>query len=89
MVTKSNQSPKASEEKTKNSQANWPDFAVSLYDKLTGRGAEITYEFDDFNLAIPSKAGKESDHFHWKMDGIINIRTTDQVNHSENSENAE
>ena len=22
----------------------WPELAVELYDKLTGRGAEITYE---------------------------------------------
>ncbi len=25
---------------------NWPDLAIGLYDRLTGRGSEITYEFD-------------------------------------------
>ena len=29
---------------------NWPDLAIGLYDKLTGRNAEITYEFDKFYL---------------------------------------
>lgn len=79
MVTKANQ-PTASAEKTKTAQATWPDFAVSLYDKLTGRGAEITYEFQDFNIYIPSRLGEEADHFHWKMNGTLNIRTHDQVN---------
>jgi hypothetical protein len=23
---------------------NWPDLAIALYDRLTDRGAEITYE---------------------------------------------
>lgn len=69
-----------SAEKTKTDQATWPDFAVSLYDKLTGRGAEITYEFDDLNIYIPSQLGQESDHFHWKLNGTLNIRTHDQVN---------
>jgi hypothetical protein len=77
---------KASAEKTKTAQATWPDFAVSLYDQLTGRGAEITYEFDNFNLYIPSKLGEESDHFHWKMNGILNIRTHDQVNQQNSDE---
>jgi len=26
---------------------SWPDLAIGLYDRLTGRGAEITYEFDN------------------------------------------
>ncbi len=69
-----------SAEKTKTSQATWPDFAASLYDKLTGRGANITYEFDDFSFYVPAKLGDESDHFHWKMNGSLNIRTQDDVN---------
>jgi hypothetical protein len=72
-------------EKTKSSEASWPDFAIGLYDKLTGRGAQITYEFDNFNLFIPTRAGEIDDehHFNWKMSGIMHIRTTDQVNQPE------
>ena len=29
---------------------NWPDLAIGLYDRLTGRNAEISYEFDDLHL---------------------------------------
>ena len=27
----------------------WPDLAISLYDRLTGRGAEIAYEFEEWD----------------------------------------
>ena len=66
-------------EKTKTQQATWPDFAAGLYDKLSGRGTKITYEFDDLDVFIPSKLG-ESDHFHWKLNGSIRISTEDEVN---------
>ncbi len=33
-------------EKTKSSEATWPDLLIGIYDKLTGRGAQITYKFD-------------------------------------------
>lgn len=55
----------------------WPELAIGLYDKLTGRGAEITYEFEDFELAVPSKAGDNPEHAHWKVNGTLKIRTTD------------
>ena len=32
----------------------WPDLAISLYDKLTGRHAEITYEFENLEVSVPS-----------------------------------
>ena len=53
----------------------WPELAIALYDKLTGRNAQITYEFEDFNLYVPSKAGEGAVHAHWNMDGTLKIRT--------------
>jgi hypothetical protein len=60
----------------------WPELAIGLYDKLTGRNAEIRYEFDNFDLYVPSKAGSNgsTEHAHWKMNGTIRITTTDNVN---------
>jgi len=55
----------------------WPELAVGLYDKLTGRGAEITYEFDNFELFVPSRAGDNPDYAHWRMHGSVKIRTKD------------
>jgi hypothetical protein len=56
---------------------NWPDLAIGLYDRLTGRGAEITYEFDDFELLIPSSASADATHARWRMSGLLKIRTRD------------
>ncbi len=53
----------------------WPELAIGLYDKLTGREAEITYDFEDFDLYVPSKAGDDPEHAHWKMNGTLKIRT--------------
>jgi hypothetical protein len=57
----------------------WPELAIGLYDKLTGRGAQITYDFEDFDLYVPSKVGEEADRAHWKMDGTLKIRTKDDA----------
>ena len=35
----------------------WPELAIGLYDKLTGRDAEITYEFQNMTVGVPSSAG--------------------------------
>lgn len=56
---------------------NWPDLAIGLYDRLTGRNAEITYEFSDMHLKIPSGTGSGAEHAEWVLDGAIKIRTQD------------
>lgn len=55
----------------------WPELAIGLYDRLTGRGAEITYEFDDLKVEVPSGTGERAEHAKWRLDGTIRIRTTD------------
>ncbi|MEE4377469.1 MAG: hypothetical protein V2J55_08145 [Candidatus Competibacteraceae bacterium] len=55
----------------------WPDLAVDLYDKLTGRGAEITYEFENLEVYVPSGTSADSQHAKWKMNGMLKIRTRD------------
>lgn len=56
---------------------SWPDLAISLYDKLTGRGAEITYEFDDVELFVPSRHAEDAPLARWKVNGTLRIRTRD------------
>jgi hypothetical protein len=56
----------------------WPDLAISLYDRLTGRGAEITYEFEDMEVEVPSKVGDDADHATWRMDGTVRITTRER-----------
>jgi hypothetical protein len=61
----------------KEETTNWPDLAANLYDKLTGRNAEITYEFDQFEVDVPSGTGQQQEHAHWKMNGTLRVRTQD------------
>jgi hypothetical protein len=53
----------------------WPELAVGLYERLTGRGAEITYEFDDLEVRVPDRMGGDADHARWRLDGTVRIRT--------------
>lgn len=55
----------------------WPDLGIALYDKLTGRGAEIIYEFDDLAVSVPSGTSTESVHANWKLNGVLKIRTNE------------
>ena len=55
----------------------WPDLAIGLYDRLTGRNAEIIYEFDDMSISVPSGTGEASEHADWKLSGVLKIRTRD------------
>ena len=54
---------------TANESHDWPGLAVGLYDKLTGRNAEIAYNFNNFELLIPSATGEDVKHASWRMNG--------------------
>ena len=56
---------------------NWPDLAIGLYDRLTGRNAEIAYEFDNMHLRIPSGTGANAEHAEWQLTGTVKVRTRD------------
>lgn len=56
---------------------NWPDLAVGLYDRLTGRNAEITYEFEKMHVNVPSGTGADAEHAEWVLTGTLKIRTRD------------
>ena len=57
----------------------WPDLAIGLYDRLTGRGAEICYDFDNMHVKIPSGTGSEVEHAEWVFSGTLKIRTQDNA----------
>ncbi len=54
----------------------WPDLAIGLYEKLTGKGAVINYEFEDFTLGIPREVGS-NEYTSWKLNGKLKISTTE------------
>jgi hypothetical protein len=55
----------------------WPDLAVGLYDRLTGRGSEITYELDNVEIHVPDKVGEDAEFARWRVNGALKIRTKD------------
>ena len=60
-----------------NDTRTWPELAIGLYDALTGRNAEITYEFEKMQVHVPSSASDDASHAVWKLDGTVRIRTRD------------
>lgn len=53
----------------------WPELAVGLYDRLTGMNAEITYEFEKFEMQVPSSTAPDAARARWELNGILKIRT--------------
>jgi hypothetical protein len=54
---------------------NWPDLAVGLYDRLTGRDAEIRYDFDKMHVQVPSGTGADAEHAEWILNGTVRVST--------------
>jgi hypothetical protein len=57
---------------------NWPDLAIGLYDRLTGRNAEIEYDFADMQVSVPSGTGPSAEQAAWRLNGSLTIRTSDR-----------
>ena len=57
---------------------NWPELAIGLYDRLTGRNAEISYEFVDMHIKIPSGTGPSAQHAEWVLSGTVKISTAEK-----------
>ena len=66
-------------EEIPNDTQTWPELAIGLFDKLTGRGAEIIYEFDRLEVSVPSAASDSAKHATWRVSGTVKIRTTDET----------
>jgi hypothetical protein len=66
-------------EETNNEETTtWPDLAIGLYDRLTGRNAEIIYEFEDMEIQVPEGVGEDAEHATWYLDGTITITTRER-----------
>jgi hypothetical protein len=46
---------------------------------LTGRNAEIAYEFIDMHVKIPSGTGPDAEHAEWVLRGTVKIHTADKA----------
>lgn len=58
---------------------NWPDLAESLWAFLTGRGAEISYRFEDMLVEVPRDTTAGSPRASWRLHGGVRISTAERT----------
>lgn len=63
-------------EQNTNDTKTWPELAIGLFDQLTGRGAEITYAFENLEVHVPSSTSPSAEHALWRVNGTMRIRTS-------------
>lgn len=54
------------------------DLGMALYERLTGRGAAINYEFKNMTVEVPRDTGADAPRATWKLDGTLRITTDEQ-----------
>ena len=64
-------------EKTEqSSSSHWAELMEELFDRLTGKGASVTYSFENFVIDIPKAVGprgQELGSAKWTVNGKIQI----------------
>ena len=63
-------------EKTGQSSSQWAELIGELFDRLTGKGASVTYSFENFVIDIPKAVGprgQELGSAKWTVNGKIQI----------------
>lgn len=53
------------------------DLGMALYERLTGRNATISYQFENMTVEVPRDTGSNSPRAIWKMDGTIRVTTSE------------
>ena len=65
------------QENSNTQTSNWVDLIGALFDRLTGKEAIITYEFDNLIIDIPRASGpggKELGSAKWTINGKLIIK---------------
>jgi len=63
--------------KNSKSASQWADLLAELFDRLTGKEAEVTYTFDDLEINVPEAVGpngKALGAAKWTINGKIMIK---------------
>ena len=62
---------------TSKSSNQWADLLSELFDRLTGKEAEVTYTFDNLEINVPEASGpdgKALGRAKWTINGKILIK---------------
>jgi hypothetical protein len=66
-----------SSDKTSKYAGQWADLLADLFDKLTGKEAEVTYTFDNLEINVPEAVGPDGKTLgsaKWTINGKILIK---------------
>lgn len=63
--------------KAEDGVVDWSDLGREMWSFLTGRQAEINYRFVDMTVEIPRDTGPEAPRAVWKIDGTLQVTTSD------------
>ena len=57
----------------------WPDFAIALFDLLSGRKAEVTWQFENMEVHIPIATGTDTEYAVWRFNGTLKVRAREEA----------
>ena len=72
-MSKSNNNIEKTEQ---SSSSHWAELMAELFDRLTGKGASVSYSFENFVIDIPKAVGprgQELGSAKWTVNGKIQI----------------
>jgi hypothetical protein len=69
-------------EKASQQNTQWTNLLTDLFDRLTGKGAEISYNFERLEIDIPRAAGPQGQELgsaKWLVNGRVTITARTQT----------
>ena len=57
----------------------WPDFAIALFDLLSGRKAEVTWQFENMEVHVPIVTGPDTEYAVWRFNGTLKVRAREEA----------
>jgi hypothetical protein len=81
-MAKMSTNEKTTNEKASQQTTQWTNLLTDLFDRLTGKGAEISYNFERLEIDIPKAAGPQGQELgsaKWVVNGRVTITARTQT----------
>ena len=80
----------STDEKSSQQTTQWTNLLTDLFDRLTGKGAEIAYNFERLEIDVPRAAGPQGQELgsaKWILNGRLTITARTQTGNTGNRGN--
>jgi hypothetical protein len=64
---------------TKRKKRRGPTSPLFFFDLLTGRKAEVTWEFENLEVHVPIATGMNTEYAVWKLNGLMKVRAREEM----------